>query len=152
MRNINLQTKDTFLEISGMITRLISIFFLLLFATILSTGCLAVDKKQLAAAEFGPQPNQVATQQLHEFALKGLLKDPFSVRFQHSLLHKAAYRPNIWVQPKYGWLLTTRVNAKNSYGAYAGWESFHLFLPKGGKPTPARLLGVTLENGKSFQF
>lgn len=77
--------------------------------------------------------------------LENKLKDPFSAQYKDfSLPNQGSYSKNEVIQSPtlvnvngynrvtniHGWRVTVEVNAKNSYGAYAGWKTY-TFLFRG---------------------
>ena len=101
-------------------------------ATLALGGCGSikpVDPDVLASADYGDYPDdyEVIIKKYFETSLK----DPFSARYQFGKPFKAFLRnaPVMGGEPVfYGYMVYTNVNAKNSYGAYVGWEEYRLLI------------------------
>ncbi|RNC81783.1 MAG: hypothetical protein ED559_08360 [Phycisphaera sp.] len=86
-------------------------------------GC-APSASQLANADYGPPISQARAEQIAEALISSNLKDPASARFTWFPIEKGwAFKP--WYMGyKYGYKLEGFVNAKNSFGAYAGKRDY----------------------------
>ena len=91
-----------------------------------------VDPDVLASADYGIYPDNYETIIKSYFQTR--LKDPFSAQYQFRTPFKAFLRnaPVLGGDPTiYGYMVYTNVNAKNSYGAYTGWEEYRLLISDG---------------------
>jgi len=80
-------------------------------------GSTVVPDSVAKAAIYPPKPTDYK-QQVKTY-MHVTLKDPDSAQYQNWLLAKAYLECN---PPIYGWLVTVEVNAKNSFGAFSGYE------------------------------
>jgi|TARA_R110001599_G_scaffold214247_1_gene412274 hypothetical protein len=95
-------------------------------------GCASikpVDPDVLASADYGSYPDN------YEATIKSYfektLKDPFSAQYRFQKPFKAFLRkaPIMGGEPVfYGYMVYTKVNAKNGFGAYTGWEEYRLLI------------------------
>ena len=95
----------------------------------LFTGCVTAD--QLAKADFGPQPTNPQEQVIRYFEY--YLKDPDSAKYQFRELTKGYIKDGLIMGGKihYGWIQVVDVNAKNSFGAYTGYQRKYIFFENG---------------------
>ncbi|WP_024561708.1 membrane lipoprotein lipid attachment site-containing protein [Franconibacter pulveris 601] len=100
--------------------------FLLVFLTALTlTGCMSTPTAtQISNAYYGELP-QYYEGQIKE-TIGSSLKDPDSAKYQFGTPSKAYFQGGIADNFKmyYGWAIPVRVNAKNSYGAYVGYQQY----------------------------
>jgi hypothetical protein len=74
-----------------------------------------------AAPDVGPAPEKASGTALVEEAIKATLKDPDSARFSWpNEFRNGSYKPFGFHRRVFGWYTCGTVNAKNSYGGYAG--------------------------------
>jgi len=66
--------------------------------------------------DIGEQPDWERAKVNAIETVKENLKDEDSAKFQ--------WRGEGWRETKKGWVICGRVNSKNSYGGYAGWQQF----------------------------
>jgi hypothetical protein len=102
---------------------------------LLNAGCetlnvIAPSPRELAAADCGPEPI-AAEEQIRDW-LRYRLKDYDSVRLEVES-PKKGYSTRLTPDRQLflGWDVVARVNAKNSFGAYAGWTTYHFFFRTG---------------------
>lgn len=92
-------------------------------------GCGFVPKPtnyQLQMADYGDKPSQAFAERASEQAIRGILKDPTSAHFSWQPLVKAYFQSGF--KHRYAWMLSGTVNAKNSYGGYAGRSRYTIFF------------------------
>jgi hypothetical protein len=80
----------------------------------------AIAKKPI---DIGPQPDWAKAKVNAIYVVKQNLKDEDSAKFQ--------WRGEGWNQTKKAWVICGRVNSKNSYGGYAGWQQFKMTYVNG---------------------
>lgn len=87
----------------------------------------------VAGANYGSQITQEEAQAQARAFMKTYLKDPMSAQYDWDTLKPAwihmvptAFNPRV-----YGYALEALVNAKNSYGGYAGFTPFRFFYRDG---------------------
>jgi hypothetical protein len=100
-------------------------FFVASAAAALLGGCVSTEPGKLAA-EAQPVTLSAAETNMVEAAMKGVLKDPESARFERV---KAILKPSTGVT-----LVCGLVNSKNSFGGYTGRSMFAGTLTRGAKP------------------
>ncbi len=95
-------------------------------------GCMTPSKDVLTSADYGPFPTDY--QRILTDQISSTLKDPWSAHFEFDAPRKGWCGGDLLMgmKKRYGWIVTVRVNAKNGFGAYAGWES-HTYLFTGGQ-------------------
>jgi hypothetical protein len=95
------------------------------------TGCATPAKDVLASADYGPYPTN------YQEDLKNLidkrLKDPYSAHYEFLEPRKGWIGGNLQtsVKTRYGWFVTVRVNARNGFGGYNGFEEYTFFYTDG---------------------
>ena len=95
------------------------------------TGCATATLQEIQSADFGAVPEN------YQASIQGLmsssLKDPESARYKFEVPVKGFSRDGFLNGGKkhFGWFVPTSINAKNSYGAYAGEESYVFFFFEG---------------------
>ncbi len=87
--------------------------------------------EELNAADFGAMPAEPEPAIRSHF--DQTLKDPESARYQVGNPVKGYYgkTTNNLAGPrdvKFGWLVPTKVNAKNGFGGYTGWHLYHCWF------------------------
>lgn len=89
---------------------------------------MAPSREDLEQADFGTKPDEVTIQQVTRLAFDNILKDPFSAQYQYEPLRRGWMNFGCFAGGlNYGWLFVMRVNAKNSFGGYVGWQR-HVWL------------------------
>jgi len=96
---------------------------------LLLTGCVATPTpEQIATAYYGERPTQVFQEVVIKSFMSSMLKDPDSAKFQFEEAYKSyvTYYPDTIFPSKteYGWVIKVRVNAKNSFGGYTGYQLY----------------------------
>jgi len=93
------------------------------------------DAKEAAAFDYGAKPGDGYKDQITDY-FNSTLKDPYSAHIDIGNPKKAWYQtpPLFGSRTYFGWLVKTKVNAKNSYGAYIG-EQIYVFVFHGDKIT-----------------
>ena len=109
----------------------ISIAFLLL----LLSGCssVALTHDEVVKADFGQYPENYKSIVKNWF--EELLKDPESARYKFDNKPIKAYTRNPPVEGggvvHFGYYVKVKVNAKNSFGGYTGWQEYRLLIRNG---------------------
>lgn len=100
--------------------------------TLLLTGCAAApSSEELSKADYGERP-QNYVQTVHKY-LDENLKDPGSAVYKEITAPQQDWirdAPIEGYQMHYGWGVLATINAKNSYGGYTGYQTYH-FLFRG---------------------
>lgn len=73
--------------------------------------------------DIGPEPDYARAKQVVKAWVLQNLKDPDSAKFD--------WRGEGWNKTKKGWVICGRVNAKNSYGGYTGYQQFRMRVVNG---------------------
>jgi hypothetical protein len=98
---------------------------------ILLAGCAAPfqggpSKEEFEKADFGPPPAR--PEDAIRTYMKEVLKDPFSAQYEFASPEKAWFGKEggllVSRDIQYGWRVIARVNAKNSFGGYVGWQTW----------------------------
>lgn len=76
----------------------------------------------IARADVGNPPNQVASEVAMKVGISMRLKDPDSAVFRIGKMHKAVYAKPDTGEARFAWALEALVNAKNSFGGYTGYK------------------------------
>lgn len=102
---------------------------IILILSICLFGCMTVpNPDDLKNANFGSKPVN------YEENIKNLigsgLKDPFSAQYKFGEPVKG-YFQNGMEGLRYGWIIPVQVNAKNSYGAYVGFNTQYIMISEG---------------------
>lgn len=109
---------------------LVSISFILL----LFTGCAQPPTpEEIAKADYGSYVSQQDAENIARKWFDKTLKDPYSAKFETISFYKGYItKPPIYGGGAiYGYVLKMNCLAKNSYGAYNGWQDY-VFLFKNG--------------------
>jgi hypothetical protein len=112
------------------------------------TACVTASKEEHVAAEFGTLPAS------HEGDIKNFmsrrLKDPHSAVYTFHPARKGIGQDGLLRGAKryYGYIVPVDINAKNSYGGYAGTQKFYFFF----MPTLGRFSECTSELGQMVKF
>jgi len=98
-----------------------------LIGTLLFTGC---GKQPEKNADFGTPPSEKVYKQEIKKYFDSTLKDPYSAKYRYfkPLRSFVPGREGYWQ----GWAVVVHVNAKNSYGGYAG-KKLYIVTFKGNK-------------------
>lgn len=98
------------------------------------SGCVSNGPRsyqEAASQDYGEEVAQTVAEDSAHAVMNGLLKDPTSAIWQCRPPERGWIGSGmIGGQTLYGWILVCAVNAKNSYGAYAGAQEYH-FLFRG---------------------
>lgn len=105
-------------------------FFLLMLATAALSGCLSPPSSQeMGSANYGVLPEDY--KEIVKNYSDGMLKDPESAKYMMATPCKGWIREGVLAasggKPIYGWIIPYRVNAKNSYGGYTGFQDHVAF-------------------------
>lgn len=97
-------------------------------------GCAPVSTTQVMPdAYYGDAPSAEDAQTQAKALLQGMLKDPYSAHWMcHPMKQGQLGDGKAFGSALTGWLLPCEVNAKNSYGAYAGAVPY-VFLFRDGR-------------------
>ncbi|MDQ7962786.1 hypothetical protein RDI61_01800 [Pseudomonas plecoglossicida] len=92
--------------------------------------------EQIANADYGTPINQDQAEVRVKEYFDGVLKDPDSAKYKFSPIQKSHIVSSAWEgrQLYAGYVMTVKVNAKNSYGGYTGNEDY-VFLFHNGELT-----------------
>lgn len=85
--------------------------------------------KELAAANIGDEPDYADAKEAAEYAIRRLLRDPESARFDYGTFQRGWYVA--WEsrdELKLAWQLPIEVNAKNGFGGYSGAKNYAVFF------------------------
>ena len=98
-------------------------------------GCATnqLTDEQIASADYGPYPENY--REIVKAYFSAALKDPYSANYNFERPYKGYSTKSILAgggPDKFGYLVKVYVNAKNSFGAYTGWEPY-LFLIRNGR-------------------
>jgi hypothetical protein len=105
------------------------IFFAALFAMLVS-GCVSLPTQQEAAsADHGSYPSDY--EQIAKDFYGNILKDPSSAQYRNIAAPKKAWLGDRFNGAKYGYIVCVTLNAKNSYGAYIGFQTDGLLIRNG---------------------
>lgn len=123
--------------------------FLMILALATLAGCAAGPSPQdIAQADYGfPVEQDQAESRIKQYFSR-TLKDPYSAQYQFSQVEKGYMVGNVFDGRKLyaGYIISVNVNAKNSYGGYAGAEGYQFLFQNG-----AMVKGVSrLPNGTLF--
>ncbi len=84
-------------------------------------GCFSPPtREQMVFANYGIKPSQAHAESVAEKVVRSRLKDPESARFSWSPLEQGWFVGARKRTTRFAWRLYGTVNAKNSYGGYAG--------------------------------
>lgn len=85
--------------------------------------------EQIATADHGSYPNNYEDIVKNYFAR--ILKDPYSVKYESISTPEKYMVANRFEGATFGYLVCVTLNAKNSYGAYIGYETDALIIRNG---------------------
>lgn len=98
----------------------------IVFAALTLSGCMSMPTQQeIASADYGAYPSQY--QQIVRGYFQATLKDPESAQYA-SISKPVKYSTRDWGTMRYGYLVCVAINAKNSYGAYTGFDHVGLLI------------------------
>jgi hypothetical protein len=100
------------------------------FIIFILTACVGLPSNEEAAlADYGVYPNNY--EEIVKNYYYTALKDPDSARFKNISIPKKYWLGDRFTGAKFGYLVAVTINAKNSYGAYTGYETHALLLRNG---------------------
>ena len=104
-----------------------------LVACLLFAGCATSPIQSLPVGDCGPVPKNADV--IARAYILSSLKDPDSAQFRNGVLRKGWVRDGLLYGGAYrfGWIYSVDLNAKNSYGGYAGYEEQHIFIHNGSR-------------------
>jgi hypothetical protein len=102
-----------------------------LIAAVMLAACAPLTPKpeQVQAANYGPKPSHELLLALVKDDMSRRLKDPYSAVFECGEPRKAWV--NWYGSFYFGYVATCNINAKNSYGAYAGMRPYAFMINNG---------------------
>lgn len=109
--------------------------FPLALAAIVVVGCAPAHMTQEQIAQCGPKPTEAQVQAAVNLYIQKAEKDPDAAKVRNTVLHGPCQVMNGWAEgggATIGWLITTEINGKNGYGAYAGYEEVNIQLQPDG--------------------
>lgn len=98
------------------------------------SGCsMAPSAQEYASADYGQPITQEEAQEQAARFMHGQLKDPESARYECAPIQTGWSKDGLVYggQTHFGYALLCAVNAKNSYGAYAGAERYQFLFHNG---------------------
>ncbi|HDS0941049.1 TPA: hypothetical protein QDZ12_004349 [Pseudomonas putida] len=104
------------------------------FAVAVIAGCAsAPTPEQIASADYGTPIDQSQAEARVKEYFDGVLKDPDSAKYKFSPIQKSHIVSSAWEgrQLYAGYVMTVKVNAKNSYGGYTGNEDYVFLFHNG---------------------
>lgn len=104
------------------------------FAVAAIAGCASgPTPEQIANADYGTPINQDQAEVRVKEYFDGVLKDPDSAKYKFSPIQKSHIVSSAWEgrQLYAGYVMTVKVNAKNSYGGYTGNEDYVFLFHNG---------------------
>ncbi len=107
------------------LTRFISFAVVALFLA----GCGKPSSEEIASLNYGPYPHNY--ERIVLAYMNQILKDPVSARYSEFSSPRQFYVGNFGKIRYHGWIVCFTVNAKNSYGAYAGSQPYFLLIRNG---------------------
>lgn len=102
---------------------LMAILFLL-FISMLNGCSFAPSQKELENADYGQYPSSYKSI-ISEY-MSNILKDPSSAEYRYINTPKTGW--NSWGGTKFGYIVCTYINAKNSFGGYNGAKLYYFFI------------------------
>lgn len=106
----------------------------LAMAVVAIAGCASPPTaQQIASADYGsPIAQDQAEARVKEY-FEGILKDPESAKYKFAPVEKSHIVSSAWEgrQLYAGYVMTVKVNAKNSYGGYTGNEDYVFLFHNG---------------------
>ena len=103
---------------------------ILLLSTVVGSSCTSMPSpEQASQADYGSYPSNYES--IVKIYYNVTLKDPDSAKFGSISTPIQYYLGNRFSGAKYGYLVCSSVNAKNSYGAYVGYKTTALLIRNG---------------------
>ncbi len=97
---------------------------------VMLAGCASFPTEQEAAvADYGSYPDSY--EQIVKSFYNRTLKDPSSVQYRRISTPKTTWLGNRFTGVRYGYLVCVTLNAKNSYGAYVGFDTDGFLIRNG---------------------
>ena len=119
-----------------MITKKCLTLFTVVFMVLMIAGCAVPfrggpSKVELEAADCGPKP--IEYEKAIMKWINDNLKDPFSAKTEEISLPEKSWwgTTGALLQSRninYGWMVSAKINAKNSWGAYVGWKKYYFYF------------------------
>ena len=109
--------------------------FLASLFIMLCVGCASTPHpERVTSLEYGEAPEDTVSVVRQHF--HGILKDPMSAMYRVDPKTRKVYAynqfdPNNTRLAVWGWMITGKVNSKNSYGGYVGWRDFYMIYRHG---------------------
>lgn len=106
----------------------------IVFAVAVIAGCASgPTPEQIANADYGTPIDQDQAEVRVKEYFEGVLKDPDSAKYKFSPIQKSHIVSSAWEgrQLYAGYVMTVKVNAKNSYGGYTGNEDYVFLFHNG---------------------
>jgi hypothetical protein len=103
------------------------------FGALLSSCETVETPAQIAAADYGPPPNADYQQQVKNYVL-GVLKDPLTAQYLFSQPTKGGVVHDVALaggRPHFYWEVDVKINGKNSFGAYIGFQLYTFWFHNG---------------------
>lgn len=103
-------------------------------AVAIIAGCASPPTpEQIANADYGKPIDQSQAEARIKEYFEGILKDPDSAKYRFSPIQKSHIVSSAWEgrQLYAGYVVTVKVNAKNSYGGYTGNEDYVFLFHNG---------------------
>jgi hypothetical protein len=100
---------------------------LAVFALFLS-GCAAPTPEEIARADYGTYPSNY--EQIIKSYLSTVLKDPSSAEFNSMSSPKTGWT-TYGGGKKFGYVVCARINTKNSFGGYVGFQPYYFMIKNG---------------------
>lgn len=100
-----------------------------------ASGCASIapqmpTQEQLNAADYGQAMSQDACEAAVESMMEEYLKDPASAVYQHEKCSTGYWSsvPVMGLPIAYGYWMSSKVNAKNSFGGYTGFTDYNFLI------------------------
>jgi hypothetical protein len=113
--------------------RLCNIAILGLSTAMLAACASGPNSAELAAADYGRVIFPSECVEIAEKKIKPMMKDPYSAMFAHQECYKGFAKrvPVLGLPLHFGYIQNGTVNAKNSFGAYAGASIYQTVIKNG---------------------
>ncbi len=106
--------------------RVVFLFVSLVFSVASASAPSVTEQRN---ADYGPYPDDY--QQIIKNFYGGIMKDPYSIRYENITEPRKGWVSGAFSSTKYGYLVCVTLNAKNSYGAYTGAQTDGLIIYNG---------------------
>jgi hypothetical protein len=104
--------------------------FVVALSLALLAGCASLpNSQQAAAADYGAFPSEY--EQIVKSYYDNTLKDPGSAQYRSVTAPQKYWLGDRFTGAQYGYLVCATLNAKNSYGAYIGFQTDALLIRNG---------------------